>query len=388
MTLANIPTSGEADDHNVAGLWQRPDGRYLALYTGHNYGNGAHNGDTAPITFYRICTRPNDVTAWEPERQIHWPTDDPVGNGWVSVTYSNLHHLTAEGGEKGRLYNIARAAGQVWTLATSDDWGETWTVRGPLTLPPSGGRAYSNGYVKFWSNGIDRIDFLMTEAHPRDYNNGLYHGYIQGGKTHDSFGRVIDPDTLGPTGPQPEAFTPVWTPSQILEAHYHHGWTVQILRDPENTPCALFTTRFGTEVGPHSRTRPAPGDNDHRLFYARQEGDQWKSIEVCKMGPGLYDTEEDYTGLAAIDPRDGRTLFVSSPFDPHSGKPLDGHQLFKVMPDGEGWSWEPLTDHSGSQKLRPIAKVLKDGQLILLWLQGRYRSMHDYDQQVMARVFP
>ncbi|MGJ3241816.1 MAG: hypothetical protein ACFE0O_02495 [Opitutales bacterium] len=109
VTLANIPTSGETDDHNVTGLWQRPDGRYLALYTGHNY-----------------------------------------------------------------------------------------------------------GYIKFSDNGSDRIDFVLTEAHPRDYNNGLYHGYIRDGKTHDASGAVVDPDTFGPAAPQPEAFTPIWTPSQEL----------------------------------------------------------------------------------------------------------------------------------------------------------------------------
>jgi hypothetical protein len=39
-TLANIPTHDRGDDHNVAALWQRPDGRYLAVYTGHQYGLG------------------------------------------------------------------------------------------------------------------------------------------------------------------------------------------------------------------------------------------------------------------------------------------------------------------------------------------------------------
>ena len=57
------------------------------------------------------------------------------------------------------------------------------------------GRAYSNGYMKF-SAGTDRIDFLITEAHPRDFNNGVYHGYISDGVTYQADGTVVDPRTF------------------------------------------------------------------------------------------------------------------------------------------------------------------------------------------------
>lgn len=388
VTMAKILTGGRGDDHNVAAIWQRPDGRYLVVYTGHNYGAGWHGDDTEPITFYRLSTHPHDATDWQPEQTFTWPRTDLVGEGRVAVTYSNLHYLTAEGSGQGRLYNIARAAGQVWQIATSDDLGETWTYRGALTRPPEGGRAYSNGYLKFSSNGVDRIDFIATEAHPRDYNNGVYHGYIQGGKTYNAAGEVIDPDTFAMEAPQPEAFTPLFEPAEVAEGTYHHGWTVELIRDGDGGLHALYLTRVGVETSPIQVTRkPALGDNDHRLFYARLAGDTWHSTELAHMGPGLYDTEEDYTGLGAIDPRDGKTVYVSTAFDPRDNSPLANRALFQGVTGDQGatWSWTPLTGDSGVDNLRPRLAVLDEQKAVLLWLRGHYHTMHTYDLKVMAR---
>ncbi|MCC5829643.1 MAG: BNR-4 repeat-containing protein [Phycisphaeraceae bacterium] len=384
VAVGQVPTYLDSDDHNVAAIWQRPDGRFLVMYTGHNHGRN----DRLPKTFYRISRNPHDATDWLDEQSFDWPTDDPVGNDWVAVTYSNIHYLSAEGGAKGRLYNIARASGQTWRMATSDDWGETWTYRGILTLPPAGGRAYSNGYPKFCDNGVDRIDFIITEAHPRDYNNGIYHGYIRGSKSFDAAGRVIDPDLFSDRAPLPERFTPLFRPRDVAENAHHTAWTAELSRDSAGCLHALFTTRFGTGRSPiQKRNKPAPGDADHRLFYARLDGDRWRTTELCRMGPGLYDSEEDYTGLGAIDPRDGRTVYISTPIDPRDDTPLAHHELFEGMTrdSGKTWTWSPVTEASTVDNLRPRLVRLNDGRAMLLWLRGAYRTMHDFDLKVVAR---
>ena len=383
--VGNFPTGGGwGDDHDVAALWQRPDGRYLVVYTAHNHGQRDKN----PKTFYRISTHPHDATQWQDEQAFAWPTDDPIGKGFIAVTYSNLHFLPAEG-DKGRLYNIARASGQTWRIATSDDYGETWAYRGILTLPPAGGRAYSNGYPKFCDNGKDRIDFILTEAHPRDYNNGVYHGYIKDGQTHDAAGNVIDADTFDNTAPRPEQFTALFVPAEIAEGAYHTGWTTELIRDDDGQLHALFTCRVGTEsVGKRNKTRNPQGDKDHRLFYARLDGKAWVKTELAKMGPGLYHYEEDYTGLGAIDPRDGKTVYISTPIDPHSGEKLKHHELFKGVTDdaGKTWQWTAVTEGSSADNLRPRLVLLDDDRLMLLWLCGSYPSMHRYEQQAVSRV--
>lgn len=388
-TLAKLLERGNGDDHDCPALWQRPDGRYLAVYTGHNHGNGGGwssgaGEDTAPLTFHRVSSRPHDVSEWQAERLFAWPSDDPVGAGMKGVTYSNLLHLSAEGGEKGRLYNIARASGQVWRIATSDDWGETWTCRGPLTLPPAGGRAYSNGYMKFAGNGVDRIDFVTTEAHPRDYNTGVYHGYIQGGKTYDSFGRLVGPDLYEEAAPQPEAFTPLFVPSEIAEGAQHHAWTAELRRGPEPELYALFTTRFGVE--PYANHRwPAPGDSDHRLWYARFDGSSWSTQELSKMGAGLNWWQEDYTGLGTVDPRDGLSVYVSTPFDPRSGERAGHYELWRARRPchGSAWAWTPLTPGADVDHLRPQLVLLDERRPLLAWLRGVYSHPHTYRQSLM-----
>lgn len=388
--LGNILLRGRGDDHNAPALWQRPDGRFLAVYTGHNFGAGNGHGpdgtvDSEPLTFYRISSRPHDATEWEPQQIFAWPADDPVGTDRISVTYSNLHYLTGQGGDKGRLYNIARAAGHVWQIATSDDWGESWTYRGTITLPPAGGRDYSNGYMKFSDNGVDRIDFITTEAHPRDYNNGIYHGYIQGGQTFNSAGEVIDPDTFSREAPHPEACAPLFTPGAVAPDSYHHAWTAELRRGDDGELFALFTTRFGT--GRSDVRWPAPGDNDHRLFFGRFDGSSWSTSELAPMGEGLNWYQEDYTGLGSVDPRDGRTVYVSTPIDPRTGARLPHHEIFRAQRGRHGgvWHWSSFTSNSTTDNLRPQLLPLDNDRVMLLWLHGSYDHPHEFRQALVAR---
>lgn len=395
FNLCSIRTDGRGDDHNGACLWQRPDGRYLAMGTGHNYGNGQNRGpddavDTQPLSFCRVSTHPHETTQWEPLRTFVWPSNDPVGQGCNHVTYSNLLHLSAEGGAKGRLYNIVRAAGQTMHIATSDDWGDTWEYRGLLSVPPAGGRAYSNGYFKFASNGVDRIDFIATEAHPRDYNTGIYHGYIHDGRTFNAAGDVVDPVLFSMDASPPEAYTALFAPRPVGEYTHHHAWTTELKRDREGRLSALFTTRFGVGRSPQAFLRGGPGETDHRLFFAELQGGEWQFGEVARMGPGLHIVEEDYTGLATIDPANHRRLYVSTPIDPRDGKTLKHHEIFCGQGDSASnvWNWHPITSDSTADNLRPQLAVFEDRRAWLLWLYGLYKHQIHYDQLLLAIPLP
>ncbi len=391
VNLSNLTTRDRGDDHNSPALWQRPDGRYLAAYTGHNFGAGNGRGpdgkvDTEPLSFYRISSHAHDITEWQAEHTFAWPKKDPVGTDRLSVTYSNLHYLADEGGEKGRVYNIARAAGHVWQIATSDDWGESWVYNGNVTLPPAGGRDYSNGYMKFSSNGTDRIDFITSQAHPRDYNNGIYHGYIQRGRTFNAAGEIIDPDTFGQHAPHPETFTPLFIPDAIGADSYHHAWPCELRRGDNGELFALFTTRFGTETLPDFRSA-APGIADHRLFYSRFNGSTWRTEELAPMAGGLHKTEEDYTGLATVDPRNGRTIYVSTPIDPRDGTRLKHHEIFRAHReehDSASWRWSAVTSESSTDNLRPQLVRVDADRAVLLWLRGVYDHQHTFRQALVA----
>ena len=389
VTLGNIPTRGRGDDHNVAALWQRPDGRFLAKYTGHNYGKG-YNGnpkgtDTHLDHFYRISVHPHDATEWGPEQVFRWPSNDANGKS-NAVTYANLHYLSEEGGEKGRLYNIGRASGQRWQIATSDDWGETWTYRGRITTPPEGGRGYSQGYMKFSDNGKDRIDFFTTEAHPRDYNNGLYHGYLQNGKSHRTDGTIVDEKVCSEGGPVPEQFTPVFLPQTQKPGCYHTAWAIELSRTEAGNLVGLFQTRFGDVNGPLHKKKPMPGTSYHRLFFAELVEGRWKTTELAKLGAGLLDSEEDYTGLGVIDRKDGNTLYISTPIDPRNDPRLPHHELFKGVRNTEDdWEWSEVTSDSEADNLRPQLAHLPDGTRRLFWVHGTYEHQTHYSTGILTR---
>ncbi|MCP5537423.1 MAG: hypothetical protein H7A51_14470 [Akkermansiaceae bacterium] len=383
VTLGTVPTLNKGDDHNVAALWQRPDGRYLAKHTGHNYGAGYNDtvdwgDDNVPRSFWRITTNPNDGSSWEAEQAFTWPEN---GSGDDDVTYTNMHFMSAEGTGQGRLYNIARADDRTPHIAYSDDQGATWTYGGKLSTTTTG-NSYSNGYFVFSGNGVDRIDFMCTEHHPYDYNNSIYHGYIQGGKSYDSFGNVVDANIFDQSAPAPQNFTPVWTTSAVSSTSLHHAWTME-LEWINGTPYGLFTTRYGTAA-----TGGQSGDADHRLFYARFDGVAWQTTQLCKMGDGLHAGQNDYTGLGSIHPNDPSTIYISSEFDPRDDTALPKHEIFKGVTNDQGasWSWTPVTENSTVENLRPIVPRWQDGYTAVLWLRGRYPHQRDYDESPVGII--
>lgn len=116
---------------------------------------------------------------------------------------------------------------------------------------------------------------------------------------------------------------------------------------------------------------------------------------MAHAGRRLYAGEDDYTGLAAIDPSDTGVVVISTDADPVTGEPLiseaDGVRHYELFlgttPDsGRSWSWRPLTADSTRDNLRPV--FAGGERRVLVWLRGEYRSYTDYDQDVMMLVDP
>ena len=179
VTQVELHDKLQQDDHDVAALLQRDDGRLLAVY-------GKHGND--PLQRFRLSTKPGDPNAWDEPMQF------VVGAGY---TYSNLFQLA---GENGRIYNFHRGIGYNPNCTISDDGGETWRSgwrllnwrRGDFENDPrytgtDGGRPY----VVYASDDEAAIHFATTDDHPRAYDNSIYHGFYRDGKLHDSAGNVV-----------------------------------------------------------------------------------------------------------------------------------------------------------------------------------------------------
>ena len=366
----------ESDDHDVPALWRRRDGRWLAMYTRHK---------TDDLTRWRI-SEPHDPRHWGPEHTFDWS----AYTGGLGVTYSNLHELD------GRLYCFARAVNDDQCALVSDDDGDTWNYAGKLFTRPKVG--YVNGYTRYVSSP-GRIDLITTDHHPRDYDNSVYHGFLDTDGLHRTDGAVVDPHPLRGEAPsQVELTTLVAAGSRMPDGGswagdlLSHCWTVDVRRAPDGTVAAVVSAR--ADDGPShpdeaaERLRPVL---DHRFLFARlTPGGSWQVHPLALAGPGLLPHEQDYTGLAAIDPDDLDSLYVSTPIDPRDDQPLAHHEIFHGRTDDDGatWAWTPVTERSDIDNLRPIVAPGDHSTVSLLWFRGDMASSQDYRCEVVLLRLP
>lgn len=364
------------DDHNTAAFLKLPNGNILSMYSGHN----TLNGSPTYSSFYRILDAQTET--WGPEGEFDW--DDPGhGGANFTTTYSNLFYLPNEGTGEGRILNIARSHDRSPNFMYSDDLGETWEYGGQLTTTSNVG--YVNGYFKHAATGEDRIDFIATEHHPRDFNTSLYHGYIQDGKMYDSDGVELDDNIYNRQNPpSPDDFTPVFLSNTVVDGQIMtRVWNTDLQTYDDGTITALFKAR----AAPYNND-PNVDKEDHRVFYGRFDGASWTYTELGKAGANLYNSEQDYTGLGALHPADPNTVYISTEFHPGTDAPLGVHEIFKgVTSDhGQSWTWTAITENSTHDNLRPLIPEWDDENTALIWFRGDYLSQGYFDAAVVGII--
>ena len=190
----------ERDDHDVASLVQRSDGRLVAFYTNHTHD---------PYMRWRISEgEGGDVSAWTPEETFD------TGGG---VCYSNPYELADE--PDAPIYNFYRSLSISPTFSVSSDGGDSWTPSTRIIYSDDGVRIH-RPYVKYASNGLDTVHMVYTEGHPTEWNgtdavprnNNLYHLWYRGGDLHGTDGAVVHALVPGANldSPPPSAGTLVY----------------------------------------------------------------------------------------------------------------------------------------------------------------------------------
>ncbi len=363
---STLPTSA-VDDHNAAAFAIRPDGKYVAMWSGHRV-------DCLSRTSIF------DGTAWGAENKIDWT---PLGCPWAGaatnmITYSNVWYMGSS------LYSGIRSVNTDPAFLASTDDGQSWSYYGRLTSSPQVG--YVAGYYKYWGDNVGRIDFLGTEAHPRDFDNSLYHGYVQGGKVYDSLGNALDSSfkdtsTTTTNAVNINTFTPVFkTGATIHGVVLNHAWNYDVVRYADGTVAGLWQARVnGTGTT----------DPDKRALYARFDGTKWSLTYLGKMGAKLYASEEDYTGLGALVPDDPHTIYLSTTIDPRDDTTnLGKHEIFQgtTCDNGATFTWTPLTARSTMDNLRPIVPKWDASHTALVWMRGTYTSAQSYVMKVVGVV--
>jgi hypothetical protein len=231
MKLGSLPYS---DDHNNGGILVLGSGKYFVGWAHHNKDCISH-------------WRNYEDGAWGAEQTFDWtslgcPWAPPEGSSAnpSNITYNNPWKVD------GRYYNFVRAVESSPSILASDD-GKSWAMEGRLTASPRTG--YNAGYYKFWGNNVDRVDFFATEAHPRDADTSVYHGYVQGTKSYDSSGALKDDNILDGEAPQITEFTPVFTSGTTIAG----GHAAQPL-EPRHRALRRWNAR-GPLAGPRGAVR-------------------------------------------------------------------------------------------------------------------------------------
>ena len=354
--LFTLKSDYEVDDHDSPAIWLRPDGKYATTYAGHGKDN---------YTYHRVSLRPGDATEW---------TDEQAFDAGAGVTYNNLHYLPAEDDGKGRLYNFTRTRNWDPNVMVSGDLGETWQNAGKLLTQ---GNRSDRPYARYWSDG-ERVDFIVTEQHPRNFNNSIYHGVVKNGQLFNSAGEVVDDNLFDDEAVEASGLTQVFGADTEIDGDaMTRCWTIDIARK-DNRTVAIFSARANDEV------------SDHRFFYATLDNGEWSVHPLARAGGFLYDTERDYTGLAAIDPDDPDRVFISAPIDPSTGEATDHYEIYAGRTDDDGatWDWQAVTRDSTMDNLRPIVPAWSEDRTALLWLRGTYRKYTDYELSVVGLIDP
>lgn len=347
----------QQDDHDSAALYRRPDGRYLAMYSRHGSDN---------FTRWRISTNPRDPTAWGPEQTL---------NNGVGTTYNNIYHLPNDNGGAGRTYNFTRATNYDPTVQVSSDHGTSWTAVGKLLTE---GGSSDRPYVRYAASS-ERIFVFTTERHPRNYANGMYCGYVQDGVLRRMDGSVADTSVFDATGTAPATLTRVFANGSTFNGTVmNRAWGTDIEVDNTGNPVAVFTARANDS------------DLDHRFFYSRFDGQQWQVHELARAGGYLYAAENDYTGLASIDPKNPNVVYMSTKIDPRTQATTAKYELYKgfTADFGDTWTWTALTASSTVDNIRPEVPTWRSESTAVTWMRGTYTSFTNWDTELVGMVLP
>jgi hypothetical protein len=367
-----LGTLSYSDDHNVAGIVIKAPGEYFAAWAHHNVDCD---------TYWRNY----EGGTWGPQVTHTWGEGCPWGTRPDDITYNNPWKMSSEG----RYYNFIRSVETSPTFLYSEDEGATWEYGGRLT--GSAQQGYNAGYYKYWGNGVDRIDFFATEAHPRDANTSVYHGYVKDGKAYDSFDQEIDDNLFDGNARGITDYTRIFQAGDAVDGvTLHRLWNFDIARYDDGTIGVLWQ---GREVQcPHDQKNScAP---EHHLGYSRFNGTEWTSTYLVKGGRTLYRNrsdwwEEDYLGGAALDPDDPHVIYVSTPIDPRDNTTDHGnHEIWKGVScdDGASFQWTPMTMNSPNENLRPIVPKWDTQNTALMWFRGNYQTAQMYDAEVVGII--
>ena len=359
------------DDHNTPALMLRPDGKYLAQWTGHNQNY---------LSYFSVF----DGTNWSPYATFDWQAIGATSSEMAS--YSNPHYLPSED----KTYTFVRSLDiKCNNILVSTNYGDTWDYYGKVnrSYPGSG---YNPGYYRFADNGKDRIDFICTESHPRDTLTSIYHGYISNSMSFKTDGTVVDTNLNDSDAPLSSDFMPVFANGTVMPPGMtnYRCWNDDVQLYGDGTVECIISARINQSA--HIGGYPDQEDPNHAFFFCRWNGTNWISTYLCQAGYKLYSAEADYVGLGSLSPNDPNTIFISTKYDPRAVQPgvtdnnppySTWHEIWKGVTTDQGatFTWTPITQNSTHDNLRPLVPAWDTNNIALIWFRSTYSTAQIID---------
>ncbi len=346
----NLSTWKESDDHNNASLVFREDGKLMAFYAKHH---------TDQQTNYRVSL------VEKPESLADWGAEITIQSG-AHHTYNNAFQLTEM---NGTIYNFSR------TNAYNPNWKKYNSVGEELSEDSEfirSGDDKTRPYVKYASNGKDRIDFFFTNGHPRKTDNNLYHIYFKNGGLYQTDGTFILSEAELPISV--DQVNKIYTFGD--KSPTARPWTSSFNYNSKGRPVVTYSLQEDQHT------------IDYYYAFWDAEDKRWKHQYIADAGDALYDAERDYTGLVVLNPNNTNEIFMSSNVNPLTAKTTKHFEIYRGFTSngGKSWEWTILTEDSDVDNIRPfVPKGGKDKNQIVLWLRGTYKTYTDFSTMVVGR---
>jgi BNR repeat-containing family member/Dockerin type I domain/PEP-CTERM motif len=406
----------DQDDHADPSFAALPNGKVLVTYQTHGGDNNVH---------WRIGTFSGSTVSWGTD-EVSTVNVTSDGNG---NTYANPFYLSTPN----EVVSFSRAIGYDPNYSVFNNlnnatptftYGGHWMYwKNPNNEALTGGNG--RPYVKYASNGTNTVWFATTEDSPQNYLNSLYVGYMQfaangSANVYTSTGTLLgglsngtapttggsNPPSTGNTGPiasgsagnfsyLPTEFTQIAKANGIANGFNlsstssfgagYVGWASSMQLDSSGNPYIGFVV---------VRNLNGAYGNDLEYDYAHFVSGSWQVSRVGYAGLPLYNSQNQYAGLMAVDPLNPNKIYLSADVNPATDATLmgpDGHQHWQIFEGttsngGNTWSFTQLTNTS-SDNVRPQV-VTGSGEEALLWMQGTYTAYTSFNTQVVGLVEP
>lgn len=344
----------EKDDHDTPAFHILPDGKLQIYFSQHS--------GKLPIIQYNT-SKPENISEGTFQKL---ELNDTVAYKGLRNTYTYVNVARMEE-ENNKMFIFWRGMDFKPNFSISEDLGKTWTKGKILILPD---RIYEDRrpYVKYFSNGKNKIHIAFTDGHPRDEpSNSIYYMCYKGGLFLNANGNKLCDLENVPV--RPTQADKVYDASGTGEK----AWIWDVAEDKRGNPVLAYV-RF-------------PNDSMHIYSYARWNGKKWKSYQMVNSGrwfphtpTGEKEREPNYSAGLALDHENPDIVYLSRKI-----KGIFEIEKWVFSEEKEDWSVFPITTGSTRDQVRPFAiqGANSDTPYQVVWMNlENYIHYTDYHSEI------